>query len=121
MAGIMISTNGSNKQPTSTREHKGKSLLEFPDSYVAIDIETTGLDPIYDEIIEIAALKIQNGSETDRFHSGQRCDHNDQSDQNHTFKQRISPCLFDPQDKIINDHSDQQHLHNINQTDVFRK
>lgn len=69
MAGIMISTNGSNKQPTSTREHKGKSLLEFPDSYVAIDIETTGLDPIYDEIIEIAALKIQNGSETDRFHS----------------------------------------------------
>lgn len=69
MAGIMISTNGSNKQPTSTREHKGKSLLEFPDSYVAIDIETTGLDPIYDEIIEIAALKIQNGSETDRYHS----------------------------------------------------
>lgn len=69
MAGIMISTNGSNKQPTSTREHKGKSLLEFPDSYVAIDIETTGLDPNYDEIIEIAALKIQNGSETDRFHS----------------------------------------------------
>lgn len=69
MAGIMISTNGSNKQPTSTREYKGKSLLEFPDSYVAIDIETTGLDPNYDEIIEIAALKIQNGSETDRFHS----------------------------------------------------
>jgi len=65
----MISTNGSNKQPTSTREYKGKSLLEFPDSYVAIDIETTGLDPNYDEIIEIAALKIQNGSETDRFHS----------------------------------------------------
>lgn len=69
MAGIMISIGGGNKQPTSTREHKGKSLLEFPDSYVVIDIETTGLDPNYDEIIEIAALKIQNGSETDRFHS----------------------------------------------------
>lgn len=43
-----------------TRENKGKSLIEFPDNYVIIDIETTGLDPTYDEIIELSAVKIDN-------------------------------------------------------------
>ena len=51
------------------REHKGKSLLEFPDSYVVLDIETTGLDPRFDEIIEIAGIKYQGGMESGRFQS----------------------------------------------------
>ncbi len=39
------------------RLHKGNSLVDFFDSYTIIDIETTGLDPANDCIIEIAALK----------------------------------------------------------------
>lgn len=49
--------------------HKTKSRLEFPDSYVAIDLETTGLHPRYDAIIEVAGVKIENGQETGRFQS----------------------------------------------------
>ena len=35
-----------------TRDEKGVSLLEMPNSFVVFDIETTGLDFIFDEIIE---------------------------------------------------------------------
>lgn len=49
------------------REHKGKSLLQFPDNYTVIDLETTGLDPMRDEIIEISALKIHNNEVTATF------------------------------------------------------
>ena len=30
-------------------------------SYVCFDLETTGLDPLYNEIIEIGALKVRDG------------------------------------------------------------
>lgn len=53
--------------PRPKREYKGTSLLEFPESYVVIDIETTGLDPRFDEIIELAGIKYANGIEIDRF------------------------------------------------------
>jgi len=46
----------------STREFKGKSLLNFIDEYIVFDLETTGLDPSYDDIIEIAAIHIKSGS-----------------------------------------------------------
>lgn len=36
-------------------------------SYVAFDVETTGLDPQIHEIIEIGALKVRNGQVADRF------------------------------------------------------
>ncbi len=40
--------------------NKGKSLLSLPTHYTIIDIETTGLNPNFDEIIEFAALKVEN-------------------------------------------------------------
>ena len=51
------------------RELKGKSLIEIPNKYIAFDIETTGLDPMYDEIIEIGAIKIENGKEIETFNT----------------------------------------------------
>lgn len=36
-------------------------------SYVCIDLETTGLNPKTDKIIEIGAVKIEDGIETNRF------------------------------------------------------
>ncbi|MDO4268768.1 MAG: 3'-5' exonuclease, partial [Eubacteriales bacterium] len=38
-----------------------------PQSYVAVDLETTGLDPKKDKIIEIGAVRVENGVETERF------------------------------------------------------
>jgi DNA helicase-2/ATP-dependent DNA helicase PcrA len=36
---------------------------------VVFDVETTGLDPEHDEIVELAALRLQAGSEPVRFHA----------------------------------------------------
>ena len=55
------SNNAKNKRD------KGKSLLFFPHDYVVIDLETTGLSPVYDEIIELSALKVINGNIEDKF------------------------------------------------------
>lgn len=46
---------------------KGKSLLSFTDSFVVIDLETTGFDPYYNEIIEMAAIKVVNGQNAKVF------------------------------------------------------
>lgn len=51
------------------REFKGLSLLEFPKNFTVIDIETTGLSPEWDSIIEVAALKIREGEIVDSFSS----------------------------------------------------
>lgn len=40
---------------------------EKPDSYVSIDLETTGLNPKTDKIIEIGAIKVEKGKKTDSF------------------------------------------------------
>lgn len=45
---------------------RGKSISYAP--YVVIDIETTGLDPLQDGIIEIAALRVEEGKISE-FHS----------------------------------------------------
>lgn len=54
---------------TKRKRDKGKSLLAFPRDCTVIDIETTGLDPQWDEIIELAALRVRGGQVVDRFSS----------------------------------------------------
>lgn len=49
------------------RPGKGKSLIAYPDDYVCIDLETTGLRPSDDWIIEFAAYKVRSGTVVDRF------------------------------------------------------
>lgn len=53
--------------PKKIIRHKGNNLLIFPDEYVVVDIETTGFSPEYDDIIEIALIKISNGNIVDKF------------------------------------------------------
>lgn len=52
-----------------TKRNKGTSLLQFPSDYTVIDIETTGLSPNYDSIIEISCIKYRNNIEVDSFSS----------------------------------------------------
>ena len=47
-------------EKTNYRESKGNSLIDSIDSYTVIDLETTGLDPKTDKIIELSALRIRN-------------------------------------------------------------
>ena len=46
---------------------KGGATNEFPDDYVVIDIETTGLNPVKDHIIEISALRYRANRKVDEF------------------------------------------------------
>lgn len=44
-----------------------KSVIEFPNDYVVIDIETTGRNTRQDEITELAAIRYRNGQEVARY------------------------------------------------------
>ena len=50
---------------TDIAVHAGEQTLD--DTYVVFDIETTGFSNIEDYIIEIGAVKVQNGEITDRY------------------------------------------------------
>ena len=41
----------------------------MPDNYTVIDIETTGLSPYNDEIIELSGLKVRNNQVVEEFSS----------------------------------------------------
>lgn len=47
--------------------NKGKSLIDFPKNFTVIDIETTGLDSRYDEIIELSAIRVREGEVVDKY------------------------------------------------------
>lgn len=51
-----------------TRE-RGIGLFSFPDNYIVIDIETTGLSPSNCDIIELSAIKVRNKKVVDTFSS----------------------------------------------------
>lgn len=53
----------------NVRAAKGRSLLECVSEYTAVDIETTGLNPKYDDIIEIGAVKFRGGKAEESFQS----------------------------------------------------
>ncbi len=52
-----------------SRDKKGKSILELPNDYIVLDIETTGLDPDWDSIIEIGAIKVIDNKVVESFES----------------------------------------------------
>lgn len=51
------------------RTKKGNSLITFPEDYVVVDLETTGLSPEYDNILEVCALKVRDNKISDVFSS----------------------------------------------------
>ena len=44
-----------------------KEDLKYIDNYVVLDLEMTGLNPKNDKVIEIAAVKVQNGKIADTY------------------------------------------------------
>lgn len=44
-----------------------KSIIAFPEDFCVVDLETTGLMPEWNEIIEIGAIKVICGKEVERF------------------------------------------------------
>ena len=48
---------------------KKNSIIAFPSEYIVIDLETTGLSPYHDSIIEISALKIKDNVIVNKFSS----------------------------------------------------
>ena len=51
------------------RDQKGKSVILLPDNYTVIDIETTGLSPLWDQIIELGAIRYRNGEPSAEYNT----------------------------------------------------
>lgn len=46
---------------------QGKRLGRYKKDYVVFDLETTGISPNYDEVVEISALKVRDGEVVEEF------------------------------------------------------
>ncbi len=69
MQGKLFDTKEFFPENLTTSKTSSTPLLEPPENCVIVDIETTGLNPLYDSIIEISALKIKNGEIAGEFSS----------------------------------------------------
>ena len=49
------------------RSLKGNNIVEQLKDYTVVDIETTGMSPSYNKILEISAIKVRGGKEVDTF------------------------------------------------------
>jgi len=56
--------------------NKGECLLSFKDDFVVFDLETTGFNYKYGDIIEIGAIKVKNNEIVDVFETFVRCNYN---------------------------------------------
>lgn len=66
---LTICIGGNSPDFSHAPREKGNSRLILPKDYTIIDIETTGLDPAHDDVIEIACIKYRSNTEIDRFYS----------------------------------------------------
>ena len=70
---IVIDENGvrmvddSGQRERVSRPMRGHSILKPCADYVAVDLETTGLDPNYCEIIEIGAVRVRGGQPCETY------------------------------------------------------
>lgn len=60
--GLALCTNRS-----SGREFKGSNMVTFPSDFTVIDVETTGLEPSYCEIIEFAGIRVRDNKIVDTY------------------------------------------------------
>ena len=49
------------------KKQRGKRLAEYRTDYVVFDLETTGLSPVSDAIVEISGIKVKAGKVTGNF------------------------------------------------------
>lgn len=75
--GVGISLTAEELLTGEKRAYKGKSLVLFPEDYTVVDIETTGFDPMFDAIIEVAGIKYRGKKEVGRFQSLVKPDYNE--------------------------------------------
>lgn len=52
-----------------SKRNKGNSLLKIPADYTIVDVETTGYDQRFDNIIEVGCIKYRGGEETARYNT----------------------------------------------------
>lgn len=55
--------------PKAERPEKGQNLLELPADFVVVDLETTGLMPACDFILEFGAIRVRSGQAVAKFQS----------------------------------------------------